>query len=225
MTMAKKEIKKTMMNDYEIDCMWMSYRYCIGRHTISAHCHALNIAKNCYNRLTKLQSAMTSRDIRNEIASYLRMESFHFYDGGTTLTTRTFEHFVEWLNGKSKYDLLQADKITCTTEINGWSYKVEKSEEPRDKTNHFYPQFNDLLVWSNLAALFDVNHHKCCKLIDGSTCEYFEGYIDHTEYNEDYEKEIYHYEKVKIPVEEFAAGRENVYIPNESIAEDNISVE
>ena len=45
--MAKKKTENVkMMTQYEEDCVWMSYRYCIGRHTIASHCHAGDIAKN-----------------------------------------------------------------------------------------------------------------------------------------------------------------------------------
>ena len=36
-------IKNTKMSDYEEDCMWMSYRYCIGRHAIASAMHANDI--------------------------------------------------------------------------------------------------------------------------------------------------------------------------------------
>ena len=53
--MAKKKVKKEEpkeMSMYEEDLIWMSYRYCIGRHTIAASMHAGEIAKHEYFRLS-----------------------------------------------------------------------------------------------------------------------------------------------------------------------------
>ena len=33
--------------------MWMSYRYCIGRHTIASHMHATDIWQNCKGNRSK----------------------------------------------------------------------------------------------------------------------------------------------------------------------------
>lgn len=45
-----ESVKKTL--DFSEDYVWMSYRYCIGRHTIAAHYHATTIAQDVYGRLT-----------------------------------------------------------------------------------------------------------------------------------------------------------------------------
>ena len=66
--MAKKKTESVkMLSQYEEDCVWMSYRYCIGRHTIASQCHAGNIAWNAYGRLTPERMQFMSEDINNEI--------------------------------------------------------------------------------------------------------------------------------------------------------------
>ena len=52
-----------MINDFMDDCVWMSYRYCIGRHTIAAHCHAADIANNVYDPAEKNRLAFYAKDI------------------------------------------------------------------------------------------------------------------------------------------------------------------
>ena len=43
--LMKKFIRaNTKLDSYEEDSMWMSYRYCIGRHTIASHMRANDIA-------------------------------------------------------------------------------------------------------------------------------------------------------------------------------------
>lgn len=56
------------------DFIWMSYRYCIGRHTIAAAMHADTIASLIQNNPDILSSDRKSfmvKDIRNEIAGVL----------------------------------------------------------------------------------------------------------------------------------------------------------
>lgn len=69
------------LTNYEEDCMWMSYRYCIGRHTIASHMHATDIWQNCKgNRMSKERQLFTAFDINREIESNLTFmrPSFHF---------------------------------------------------------------------------------------------------------------------------------------------------
>ena len=60
------------LSDYEEDCMWMSYRYCIGRHTIASHMHANDIWKNCKGCMSKDRELFTAFDINREIEDKLR---------------------------------------------------------------------------------------------------------------------------------------------------------
>lgn len=60
------------MTDYEEDCMWMSYRYCIGRHTIASHMHANDIWRNCRGRMSKERELFTAYDINREIEDCMR---------------------------------------------------------------------------------------------------------------------------------------------------------
>lgn len=213
--MTKK--KNNMMTDYEETCMWMSYRYAIGRSTIAAHYHAKDIAANCYKRMTNDRSEFTAKDIRDQIGNILRIDKPSFYEEQYSESNDPFGHFVGYINGKTKLLLAKIKKVVYTS--NG-KYDVEYGE----RFEFFYPHFNDLLVWANLASLFDIKNHKYCKLIDDSICEYFEGYIDRSQYDTDDSKTIYNYEKIKIPVSKFSKARDSVYIPDESIKEDNINI-
>ena len=69
------------LSDYEEECMWMSYRYCIGRHTIASQMHANDIWQNCKgDRMSKERQLFTAFDINREIESQLSFmrPSFHF---------------------------------------------------------------------------------------------------------------------------------------------------
>lgn len=72
--------KNTQLTDYEEDCMWMSYRYCIGRHTIASHMHAGSIWRNCQNRMSQERQLFTAFDINREIENSIGFMKpyFHF---------------------------------------------------------------------------------------------------------------------------------------------------
>ena len=71
--------KNTQLTDYEEDCMWMSYRYCIGRHTIASSMHAGDIWKHCCGRMSEERQLFTAFDINREIESYLRCINPNFW--------------------------------------------------------------------------------------------------------------------------------------------------
>ena len=68
-----KEKKNNMLSEYEMDNIYMSYRYCIGRHTIAAHCHAGDIANNAYGRMSKERMQFMSNDINSSIYNCLHI--------------------------------------------------------------------------------------------------------------------------------------------------------
>ena len=72
--------KNTQLTDYEEDCMWMSYRYCIGRHTIASHMHAGSIWRNCQHRMSSERQLFTAFDINREIENSIGFMKpyFHF---------------------------------------------------------------------------------------------------------------------------------------------------
>ena len=55
----------------------MSYRYAIGRHTIAAHQHALNIAKYEFDNFNKEQRKRLVIDIRQCIADNLKFSEYN----------------------------------------------------------------------------------------------------------------------------------------------------
>ena len=75
--MKKKLETPIPMTDYEVDAMWMSYRYAIGRHTIASCMHAGNMISEIYHRLEEKRIPFTVYDIRHEINQHLEWE-FNF---------------------------------------------------------------------------------------------------------------------------------------------------
>lgn len=211
------------LSEYEEDCIWMSYRYCIGRHTIASNMHAGDIASNAYGRMSIERTQFMSHDINKEIAHILNIHNW-------------FEFYNEWSIPKSEYrplDLL----YRCLNDINPHTNKELRKIKNIEAIYsdgrwifdvHYYKHgdnmrslsdIGDLEVWQQLANLFDMESHKWCKLVDGTVCEYYtcwkryrksDGSVGYKEY--------------RIPVERRHNFSVLTYIPDESIAEDNVDV-
>lgn len=131
--LIKKFIRaNTKLDSYEEDSMWMSYRYCIGRHTIAAHMRANDIASHCYGRMSEERSIFTAYDINREIERCLQ-----FGCGPTWLFPITslnaiytsaidiFCQFVEDFEIKTIDDLLNYKQVKVILADNERGYKIE----------------------------------------------------------------------------------------------------
>lgn len=131
--LMKKFIRaNTKLDSYEEDSMWMSYRYCIGRHTIAAHMRANDIASHCYGRMSEERSIFTAYDINREIERCLQ-----FGCGPTWLFPITslnaiytsaidiFCQFVEDFEIKTIDDLLNYKQVEAILADNERGYKIE----------------------------------------------------------------------------------------------------
>ena len=131
--LMKKFIRaNTKLDSYEEDSMWMSYRYCIGRHTIAAHMRANDIASHCYGRMSEERSIFTAYDINREIERCLQ-----FGCGLTWLFPITslnaiytsaidiFCQFVEDFEIKTIDDLLNYKQVKVILADNERGYKIE----------------------------------------------------------------------------------------------------
>lgn len=131
--LMKKFIRaNTKLDSYEEDSMWMSYRYCIGRHTIASHMRANDIALQCYGRMSEERSIFTAYDINREIERCLQ-----FGCGPTWLFPITslnaiytsaidiFCQFVEDFEIKTIDDLLNYKQVKVILADNERGYKIE----------------------------------------------------------------------------------------------------
>ena len=105
--------KNTQLTDYEEDCMWMSYRYCIGRHTIASHMHAGSIWKNCQHRMSPERQLFTAFDINREIENNIGFIKPYFHFPLTSLN-RIYAsavdivcQFIEDYNIQSEADFIK----------------------------------------------------------------------------------------------------------------------
>ena len=124
-------IDNTQLTDYEEDCMWMSYRYCIGRHTGASTMHAENIWKNCKGRMSSERELFTAFDINREIERCLSFIKPYFHFPLTSLNkiyTSAVDivcEFMEDYNIKSIEDFIKYRDIHVILTDNERGYKFE----------------------------------------------------------------------------------------------------
>lgn len=131
--LMKKFIRNnTKLDSYEEDSMWMSYRYCIGRHTIASHMRANDIARRCYGRLSNERSIFTAYDINNEIEDCMKYGCGPHWSFPCTSLNAIYTsaidiycQFVEDFEIKTINDLLNYKEVKVILADNERGYKVE----------------------------------------------------------------------------------------------------
>lgn len=147
---VKKNTSLNDFNGYEEDSMWMSYRYCIGRHTIAAHMRAGDIGIHCYRRMSDERSIFTAYDINREIEQKMQFgmgPEWHFpitsLNRIYTSAIDIFCQFIEDYNIKSKEEYLKYYKIDVILTDNERGYKI-KTVTWEEKLQSLIPIFKEL---------------------------------------------------------------------------------
>lgn len=208
------------LSKYEEDCIWMSYRYCIGSHTIAAHMHAGEIAAHAYGRMSDERTQFMSEDINREIAHILNVHDWlSFYWSVPKKEFKPLDVLYQYMDANcitTDDELRRIKNIEAIYNNDKWSFDIGYYGEGRSNYRSL-SDIHDLEVWQQLANLFDLQGHKMCRLVDGSFCEYYECWKHY--YKED---RTIGYRKYRIPVDSpFTPLR---FIPDESIAEDNVKL-
>lgn len=145
--------------------MWTSYRYCIGRHTYVSTL-APYIGKKYYPLLSDERAEFTAKDIKECINNCLSFQSLSFtYDGSIPYDERDgLSDFLTWINEnvESEKDLVNIDSIECYKESYGADVpkKFFTTQKKRLILPKYESDYSDLLVWHQLAQLFDKKNHK-----------------------------------------------------------------
>jgi len=125
------------LSDYEEDCMWMSYRYCVGRHTIAASMHAPAIWKHCKGRMSKERALFTAFDINREIESSMVFIKPYFHFPLTSLNriyTSAIDIFCQFLEDYKIEDIADLIKyrdvyIKLSDNDRGYTFETVMWEE------------------------------------------------------------------------------------------------
>lgn len=143
------------LSDYEEDSVWMSYRYCIGRHTIASHMRAGDIWRNCKGRMNKDRQLFNAFDINREIEQKLQFGpvEWHFpftsYNRIYTTAIDIFCEFLEDYDIKSKEDYLKYYAIDVILTDNERGYKIETTTW-EEKLRNMIPVFKDVYDLENV---------------------------------------------------------------------------
>ena len=125
------------LSDYEEDCMWMSYRYCVGRHTIAANMHAPAIWKHCRGRMSDERALFTAFDINREIESSMVFIKPYFHFPLTSLNriyTSAIDIFCQFLEDYKIEDIADLIKyrdvyIKLSDNDRGYTFETVMWEE------------------------------------------------------------------------------------------------
>lgn len=154
--MTKKKNKIEIPDrDFIEDCIWMSYRYCIGRHTIAAAMHAPAIAKFLEMNpdvISKERKEFMAKDIRQEITDVLRWRDDVHVDG-----------FVRERAGSDAASLILRHVVNMKLDMTrDWVFEVDMEMDnvvshPADKkpVTNILNDISDLLPWIKLADWLD----------------------------------------------------------------------
>ena len=125
------------LSDYEEDCMWMSYRYCVGRHTIAASMHAPAIWKHCKGRMSDERALFTAFDINREIESSMVFIKPYFHFPLTSLNriyTSAIDIFCQFLEDYKIEDIADLIKyrdvhVKLSDNDRGYTFETVMWEE------------------------------------------------------------------------------------------------
>lgn len=150
-------MKITITNREMEDFIWMSYRYCIGRHTIAAAAHADTIAKVLTanpNILSKERQEFMIKDIRCEINNVLNFKSCIQFDG--------FHQDKDWFTKLLIFSNTQENPKSKKYFIDCNTGEIECTDTTVDSWNVFDSDYEDLIPWVKLSNMFDP---KCWKKV------------------------------------------------------------
>lgn len=149
----KKKNTITISNDRMEDFIWMSYRYCIGRHTIAAAYHAdviRGLIMDNPDCLSENRKAFMAIDIRRQINDLVYWRSNVHVDGprDTDLYSLILYKGSEKPNEKVKF---YVDEFYNTV-------TTEPCED--DKYVPYDKDYEDIIRWIKLANILDKSTHK-----------------------------------------------------------------
>lgn len=216
--MKKKDQDNIFDKSYHEDLVWMSYRYAIGRHTIAAHQHALNIAKYEYYTLTHDQKQHFAIDIRQCIEDNLRFSEYNFsIDYSINQDERKpLEFLLQYFIDNPNWQITGDYKGLTVLKDNNGNIIYEKKKTNTYNTSPLSIMIlEDLLVWMDLASYFDEDNYKVCKVEHNGNIEeitYFDSYI----YYQNKDNNLPYWKKVKKPVKEYIKYLgSDCYIPDD----------
>ena len=135
----------SVSSEFFKDCIWMSIRYCIGRHTITASTHPDGVIKYV-KHLSKKEREFLSDDIRREISECYRFSS-NIYIEGFSYKYDAFTLLVDYMIDK---DLdFKSNKFSINVDTG--DVKHEPFESVEKYIRNPIDDLVDMIGWSRLA--------------------------------------------------------------------------
>jgi hypothetical protein len=171
---------------FKEDCIWMSYRYCIGRRSIAACCHAGEIIKHGLDWIPEDRREFTASDIRREIND-------SFAGGNVTVTSYGPAKFdvltliMQWYEKNPLSEDLYPMRGLVTKHFNDHHFYVDCNEgkvsvEPISETakkmlylseyGTIFSKYSDYLGWIKLANILDKKRYLITTNFDGKEEEF-----------------------------------------------------
>lgn len=153
----KKQFSVTIKDkNFFEDCIWMSYRYCIGRKTIAASHHAGNIVQ--YTRyLSKERRQFMAKDIRREISSQIHWRpnvSVEGYEDKYDALSLIYKYMMD--HPETQDD----EKYHFYVNVSTGSVEAEPIEEIKEGYHEKLTNlFIDYIGWIKLANYLDEDNY------------------------------------------------------------------
>lgn len=167
---------KIVINDKDFfeDLIWMSYRYCIGRKTIAAHCHANNIV-SVVDKLSIERRRFMAKDIRMSINDTIRWKH-NIHDDGYTNKYDALTLIYKYLLEHPEIE----DDTKFKFNVNTDNGNVNVEPFTNDKGYYMesiYDLYNDFGVWIDLANYLDDENYVVVKAQNKDNIEEYKSFL------------------------------------------------
>lgn len=163
--MGKKRTRITVNEDFFDDSIWMSYRYCIGRHTIAAAHRAFDIAR--YSKyIPEGRKVFLASDIRSTLNDTLRFAPNIEIQGHGT-NQDAYSILYSYLQDKE----IDFNKSFVEIDLNSETIFVEEGKE-YSYIHNPVDDYIDVIGWIELANLLHNDFYKVTVDFNGSIQEY-----------------------------------------------------
>lgn len=170
------------LTQFEKDCIILSILYALNGESSVPSVHAKNIAKYVYPKLLANEDydemELFAKTI-NERLNYILEITISFEVKPNGQPVNDLIQFMTDYNVKSFEELLHFDRIWYDEKLGKYTY-IRKKSLNLDSNPYNYEitmfDLNYLIIWQNLASLFDVNCHHCIYTSTDIDEEFFYGW-------------------------------------------------
>lgn len=170
------------LNQTEKDCIRLSILYALNGESTVPAVHAQHIAEYAYQKLLANKDydemELLAKTI-NERLEYILGITIAFETKPNSQPVNDLIQFMVDYNVKSLWELLHFDRIWYDDELGKYTY-IRKKSLNLDSNPYKYEitkfDLNELIVWQNLASLFDINCHHCIYTSNDTNEEVFDAW-------------------------------------------------